>query len=128
LGRTRVAAALPDLQEAQIELLRTLDDHGPLGTLETARRLRVAPSTVSNLVRTMSAKGLVERHTSATDLRATELTVSTEARTLLHRYDKVGGAVLREALDTLPTAERRKLDQAMPALTALLAALTTGDK
>src|ERR1044072_2972035 len=58
--RTRHTAGLPELPEAQSELLRVLAE-GDATPREVAPRLRVAPSTVSNLVRTMSAAGLVER-------------------------------------------------------------------
>jgi DNA-binding MarR family transcriptional regulator len=127
LGRTRARAKVPDLPDAQIELLRTLSDHGPLGTGEAAERLRVAPSTVSNLVRTMTEQGLITRRVSPTDLRATSLAASTRALALLRRYDEAGGSVIREALDTLPPGRRKQLDEAMPALAELLAALTAGE-
>ncbi|MGW7521149.1 MarR family transcriptional regulator, partial [Streptomyces sp. NPDC054796] len=62
LRATRNSEGLPDLPEAQIELLRTLST-APEGLSPgaVAARLRVARSTVSNLVRVMSAAGLVER-------------------------------------------------------------------
>jgi DNA-binding MarR family transcriptional regulator len=127
LRRTRQRAGLPDLPEAQIELLRTLADHGPAGVRETADRLRVAPSTVSNLVRAMSAQDLVSRRTSDTDLRATELATTPQALALLREYDRTGGTVLRDALGRLSAADRATLDRVVPVLAALLAALDDRD-
>ncbi|MFF5668481.1 MarR family transcriptional regulator, partial [Streptomyces griseofuscus] len=60
LRATRNAEGLPDLPEAQIELLRALSSSPEgLSPGAAATRVRVAPSTVSNLVRAMSAARLV---------------------------------------------------------------------
>ncbi|MFJ5035258.1 MarR family winged helix-turn-helix transcriptional regulator [Streptomyces sp. NPDC088560] len=121
--RTRRAEALPDLPEAQIELLRVLYEAGALTPREAAARLRVAPSTVSNLVRTMTASGLIERTPSSTDLRTVQLTASPHALDLLDRYDRVSTGALRRALVDLAPESRQALDQALPALAELLTAL-----
>ncbi|MFB7505741.1 MarR family winged helix-turn-helix transcriptional regulator [Streptomyces broussonetiae] len=121
--RTRRLEGLPDLPEAQIELLRVLADSGPLSPSDAAARLNAAPSTVSNLVRTMTAAGLVERTPSATNLRTVQLTASPRALVMLERYDRISTAALRQALDNLRPDSRRVIDQALPALAELLAGL-----
>ncbi|MEV0241662.1 MarR family transcriptional regulator [Streptomyces sp. NPDC050674] len=123
LVRTRRAADLPDLPEAQIELLRVLSDAGGLAPREVAARLRVAPSTVSNLIRAMTAAGLVERKPSSTDLRTVTLTASPHALDLLSRYDRVSAQALRQALTALAPDSRRAIEEALPALTELIGAL-----
>ncbi|MEV5518529.1 MarR family transcriptional regulator [Streptomyces flaveolus] len=123
---TRRAEDLPDLPEAQIELLRVLSDEGPLAPREAAARLRVAPSTISNLVRAMTAAGLVERKPSTTDLRTVQLVASPHALDLLNRYDQVSTDALRRGLADLSPLSRRALDQALPALAELLHALGNG--
>ncbi|KJK37270.1 ArsR family transcriptional regulator [Streptomyces variegatus] len=123
LLRTRRSAELPDLPEAQIELLRALSDAGALPPREVATRLRVAPSTVSNLVRAMTAAGLVERKPSSTDLRTVTLVASPHALDLLSRYDRVSAEALRRALAALPPDSRQAIDEALPALTELIEAL-----
>lgn len=123
LQRTRRAADLPDLPEAQIELLRVLSDAGALAPGEVATRLRVAPSTVSNLVRAMTTSGLIERRASSTDLRTVSLVASPHALDLLSRYDQVSTEALRRALAALTPESRRAIEEALPALTELLGAL-----
>ncbi|MFF3767527.1 MarR family winged helix-turn-helix transcriptional regulator [Streptomyces sp. NPDC001922] len=123
LRSTRAAEGLPDLPDAQIEMLRVLSADGPLGTRAVAERLRISPSTVSNLVRTMAAAGLVERHSSTTDLRAVDLSVTPHALELLERYDRASRETLEQAMDTLPPGDRDTLTAAMPALTRLANAL-----
>lgn len=121
--RTRLAEDLPDLPEAQIELLRALEIVGTATPSELAAQLQVAPSTISNLVRTMTAAGLVRRTPSTTDLRTVQLGLSPKSRDMLHRYDRTSTAALRRAIDRLTTKERAALERGMPALRALLTAL-----
>ncbi|MEU0174864.1 MarR family transcriptional regulator [Streptomyces massasporeus] len=123
LLRTRRAEDLPDLPEAQIELLRVLSDAGTLAPGEVATRLRVAPSTVSNLVRAMTTSGLVERKPSSTDLRTVSLAASPHALDLLSRYDRVSTEGLRHALTALAPESQQVIEEALPALTELLGAL-----
>ncbi|RMI33006.1 MarR family winged helix-turn-helix transcriptional regulator [Nocardia stercoris] len=121
---TRAAAGLPDLPEAQIELLRLLVATDGITPGGAATELRVAQSTISNLVRTMAAADLVERLPLPSDGRGALLVASTHARSLLARYDRASAAVLREALDDLPAADRRAIQDALPALQRLLSALS----
>ncbi|MFD7921210.1 MarR family winged helix-turn-helix transcriptional regulator [Streptomyces sp. NPDC059740] len=124
LRATRNAEGLPDLPEAQIELLRTLSSSPEgLSPGAAAARLRVAPSTVSNLVRTMSAARLVERVRPEHDQRTVVLTASSEALHLLDRYDRASAAALTRVVEDLPDTDRLALNQALPALERLVAAL-----
>ncbi|NHD15624.1 MULTISPECIES: MarR family winged helix-turn-helix transcriptional regulator [Actinopolyspora] len=123
LRSTRAAEDLPDLPEAQIELLRALAAEGPMGTKAAAERLRTSPATVSNLVRTMSAAGLIDRQTSPNDLRTVNLSVTTTAQQLLHRYDAASRTTLEQAMSGLSDEDRDALARAVPALERLTAEL-----
>lgn len=123
LRRTRDAEGLPDLPDAQIELLRLLVATGGVPPSRAASELKVAQSTISNLIRTMIADGLVERRPLRTDGRGATLVASARARQLLDRYDRTSVAMLRATLDTLPEVDRRALRAALPALQRLLRAL-----
>lgn len=123
LRRTRSAAGLPDLPEAQIELLRLLVEHGDMAPGRVAAQLRVAPSTISNLVRVMSASDLVRRERSDTDSRVATLSAAPRARELLARYDRTSTELLRDAIGRLDTADVAALDHALPALSRLLEVL-----
>lgn len=119
LRNTRDAAKLPDLPEAQIELLRVLAS-GTASVRETADRLRMAPATVSNLVRSMTAQGLVERRHSTVDLRVVELAATSAALRDLRRYDQASRRVLERAIGQLDEADQQLLRDAVPVLSALL--------
>ncbi|MBQ0868800.1 MarR family winged helix-turn-helix transcriptional regulator, partial [Streptomyces sp. RK75] len=111
------------MRSAQIELLRSLAEDGPCTPREVAGRLRIAPSTVSNLVRAMTASGLVERTPSATDPRTVRLAASPKALDLLGRYDRVSTCALRRALDELGPERREVLERALPVFAELLTVL-----
>lgn len=121
LRRTRVLEGLPDLPEAQIELLRLLVSRDGLAPGRAAVELKVAQSTVSNLVRTMA--DLVNRVPSAQDGRGALLVASPRARELLARYDRASAAMLRDSLAKLSPEDRRALESAVPALQRLLSVL-----
>lgn len=126
LRAARTAAGLPDLPEAQIELLRVLVAEGPLGPRAAAARLHVAPSTVSNLVKTMTAAGLIERRSASGDLRTVRLSASRTALKLLERYDRTSFAALDLAIKELPDADRHALEAALPVLARLVSTLEHG--
>ena len=119
LRATRSAEGLPDLPEAQIELLRALLAAGPLSPGEAARRLGVANSTVSNLVRAMANAGLVRREQAPGDYRAVLLAPTDEALDLLHRYDRTSATALATAIERLTPDERHALAASLPALAHL---------
>ncbi|MEZ0163748.1 MarR family winged helix-turn-helix transcriptional regulator [Kineococcus sp. LSe6-4] len=121
LRRSRDLAGLPDLPEAQVELLRALAETGPHSPSGLADRLRLARPTVSNLLRAMTATGLVVRTPGAG--RAVAVTPTDHARTLLRRYDAASSRTLERALARLDPADRAALVTALPALERLLAAL-----
>ncbi|WP_216896379.1 MarR family winged helix-turn-helix transcriptional regulator [Nocardia alni] len=127
LRRTRGAAGLPDLPEAQIAMLRELIAMGSGTPREVAERLRVAQSTVSNLVRAMTTAGLIHRTASEVDLRTAHLTPTDRAADLVARYDRTSSATLDQAIRALRPQHRRALRAAVPALSELLTELEHTD-
>lgn len=126
LRATRNAGGLPDLPEAQIELLRTLVAASPLSPAEAARRLGVANSTVSNLVKAMTNSGLVRREQAPGDFRGVLLAPTGTALDLLDRYDRTSSAALAEAIDRLSPDDRVIVAEAVPVLRRLTAELESG--
>lgn len=129
LRRTLLAAArraenLPEIPDAQIEIIRAL----PRGTATTpgelAERLDLSRPTVSNLLRAMDSAGLVTRSPRADDRRQVEVAVSARALDLFERFDRAGTALVADAASTLPDADRRALAAALPALERLRDAIT----
>jgi len=113
------AGDLPDIPDAQIELLRTLAQSGGATPGALAAELGLARSTVSNLVKTMAASGLVDRSLSDSDGRSTVLSPSPAALALLDRYDRASATLLDEVFDRLSADERARIDGALPVLQRL---------
>lgn len=123
LRAARQAAGLPDLSEAQIQVLRSLAVQSPQTSGDLAAGLQLARPTVSNMIRVMTADDLVTRVPSADDLRQVLIAPTPRALDLLRRYDDSAGAILDEILGGLDDTARAALADALPVLDELTAAL-----
>ncbi|MBF6275346.1 MULTISPECIES: MarR family transcriptional regulator [Nocardia] len=97
-----------DLAPRHLSLLTYVLFDGPLTVNELARRLEVAPTTVSLMIADLSRQGVLERRTDDNDRRRTLVTIAGAHRKAV--ADWLGGADRgwRAALGPL-TAEQRAL-------------------
>ncbi len=123
MNASRSAADLPDLPDAQVEVLRRLETTGWATPTALGRGLGLARSTISNLVLAMERDGLVDRRLAKGDGRSTEVGLTDHARDLLRTFDRSAEGVLVGALRSLTADERRAIARALPALEALHAAI-----
>jgi DNA-binding MarR family transcriptional regulator len=119
LNASRQEGALPSVPDAQIEVLRRLDEDGWSSPTALGRALGLARSTVSNLVAAMERDGLVERRLAVGDGRSTEVGLTDLAHERLRVYDAAAERVLMGALAGLPEADRAVLVAALPVLARL---------
>jgi DNA-binding MarR family transcriptional regulator len=84
-----------------------------------AAELGVAPNTVSTLVGTLSAAGMVRRDPDPGDRRAARLNLTDTARRRLDRWRDEHVAVVAAAIRALDGADRRAVAAALPALNRL---------
>ncbi|QKJ18378.1 MarR family winged helix-turn-helix transcriptional regulator [Microbacterium hominis] len=124
LRRTLLAAAreredLPEIPDAQVEVLRAL----PRGTVaspsDLAEALGVGRSTVSNLLATMEDAGLIARRASAVDRRRVEVVATPRALGWFDRFDAAAAALVAEAMAALDPGDRAALESSVPALERL---------
>lgn len=127
LSATRAAAHLPELSEAQIDVLRTLPRGIAKGPAEIAAQLRLGRPTVSNLLGAMESEGLIERTPDPSDGRRVVVTASPRALDLFERFDSASSRLVVEASAQLDTVERTALSAALPALERLCVLLTGAD-
>lgn len=123
LAATRAEAALPELAEAQIDVIRALPRGTSSGPAEIADRLRLSRPTVSNLLGTMEAEGLVDRAPDPSDGRRVTVRASARALDLFDRFDAANAALVTRATAALDDADRAALGRALPALERLCAVL-----
>jgi len=119
LRAARAAEQLPDIPDAQIEVLRALPAGTTRSPVELADDLSLNRTTVSNLLKSMEAAGLVSRATDAADRRRVEVRASAEAHRLLERFDTASAALVGDALADLAPADAAALASALPALERL---------
>jgi len=125
LRASRSAADLPDIPEAQIEVMRSLATTGESTPSELAGVLRLARSTVSNLLSQMERAGLVERRLVIGDGRRTAVGLSTLASARLQAFDEAAADVLVTALLDLPREDVATIAAALPALERLQERIAT---
>ena len=111
----------PGLSGAQVELLRTVEADPGVGVAEVARRLHLAPNTISTLVRGAVDDGMLHRDPDPADRRAARLTLTRDAVERLTARRRARAALVDAALTRLPGPDRDRLAHALPALHGLLA-------
>lgn len=124
LAAARADAGLPELSEAQIDVLRTLPHGTVRGPAQIAAQLRLSRPTVSNLLSSMEADTLVERTPDPTDGRRVVVRASARALDLFDRFDAANSALVATASADLDDDDRAALAAALPVLERLCAALT----
>ena len=118
---------LPPLADAQVALLRTVEHDPGVASGVVAERLQLRPSTVSTLVRELVDAGLLLRETDERDRRASRLRLTDAAHERLAHWGSVREDVLARALSRLEPADRRALQEALPAVRRLVQALDAPD-
>jgi DNA-binding MarR family transcriptional regulator len=125
LAAARAAEDLPEIPDAQIEIIRAL----PAGVVATpgelATRLGMSRPTVSNLLRAMESAGLIVRRQRDDDRRGVTVAASARALDLFQRFDLASARLIAAAAATLSEPDRAALAAAAPALDRLRAALAT---
>ena len=113
LRREDDASGLP---APQLSALSVMVFGGPitLGALAAAEQVR--PPTITKLVATLEASGLVERETDTDDRRIVRVKATARGAKLLQEGRQRRVASLAEALAGLTAADRAKLAQALPIL------------
>jgi len=124
LAAVRADAGLPELPEAQIDVLRTLPRGTARGPAQIAARLRLSRPTVSNLLSSMEADALIERTSDPSDGRRVVVRASARALDLFDRFDAANSALVAKASEDLGDDDRAALAAALPVLERLCAALT----
>ena len=116
-------AELARLTSAQLELLRVVRRSPGISVTEAAAELRVAPNTVSTLVRQLGEAGLLERGVDPDDRRVGRLDLKPGVRRKVEAWRRRRTEMVERAVASLTPAERRRLEQALPVLLTVAEAL-----
>jgi len=115
----RAADPANTLTVAQLELMSSLAEHPGSRPGEVARRLRLAPNTVTTLINALVPRGLLVRRAAETDRRAVTIDLTPDGEHAVRTWQAVNAEILQTAVAALPAAQRRALTRAVPALDAL---------
>jgi DNA-binding MarR family transcriptional regulator len=110
---------LSTLTGSQLELLRAVQRRPRTSVAEAAVDLRLAPNTVSTLVRELTAAGLLVREADPSDRRVARLDLDPGVREEVDAWSDLRVEVLGRAVERLSPQDRRRLDAAIPVLERL---------
>lgn len=109
----------PDLTLAQISILLTLLDSGPIRMTELATRERVRTPTTTVAIRRLEKVGLVKRSRDPSDMRAVLVEVTPEGRVQYTEALDARRSQLSTMLRRLSDEERENLTNALKPLERL---------
>jgi DNA-binding MarR family transcriptional regulator len=123
LRRAMRRDATGPLSPAASEVLVSIAERPGMGVNEVAEELRLAPNTVSTLVRQLADRDLLVRSTDPADRRAARLDITPAARARIAAHRAARAETMERALAHLDPAERQVLARAVPLLHRLTDAL-----
>lgn len=116
------AGSRPDLTMAQVSILLTLIDSGPIRMTELAARERVRTPTTTVAIRRLEKLSLVKRSRDPSDMRAVLVEVTPDGMVQYQEALDARRTHLAELLGRLSDAERADLVRALKPLERLTAA------
>jgi DNA-binding MarR family transcriptional regulator len=117
--RTTAASTDAGLTPTKISVLLSVDRRGTTRISEVAELEALNPTLLSRTISTLVDAGLLDRVSDARDRRTAWVEVTDEGHRLAERMRRERTEVVNRGMSTLPAAERRILEQAIPALEAL---------
>jgi DNA-binding MarR family transcriptional regulator len=109
----RAAAGRPGLSDAQVGLLRLVEQRPGVSVKEAAELLRIAPNTASTLVGELTDTGLLARARDPENRRVVRLELTGDAHRRLAEYAARRQAILAVALADLDPAALAELARAL---------------
>jgi len=110
---------LSALTGSQLDLVRLVRRRPGLSVTQAAEELRLAPNSVSTLVRQLSDAGLLVRTCDERDRRVARLELSAEMGEKVGAFRDRRIAMLSDGIARLSSRERRRLDETVLALQQL---------
>jgi DNA-binding MarR family transcriptional regulator len=117
---------LDPLPTSELEVMRLLVRAPELSVGEVARELGLQPSNASAAIRSLQARGLLERRPDSRDGRISRLVPTAKAQAIRRQREAAWGELLRARLRRLPTEDVGALIAAADPLHALAANLRRG--
>jgi len=117
--RTTAAGSAAGLTPTRISVLLTVVREGPIRLSALAESESLNPTMLSRVIADLAGAGLVARTSDDGDRRAAWVEATGEGTRLAQRMRRERTDAVNEALEGLAPADRRLLEQALPALEEL---------
>ena len=108
----------PDVP-GQIRVMRGLRRRGPLTMQELAAATDVSAPTVTGIVKRLVTQGIVSRQPHTDDGRVVVVDLTAEGRAAMDAFRQSRIDALQARIETLDSADREAIGQALPALQRL---------
>lgn len=119
----RAADPANPLSVAQLELLVCVAERPGIRPGQLARRLRLAPNSVTTLANGLQSRHLITRSSSPDDARFVTLDLTPEGRQAVEGWQVTNATIVEAALGTLAADRQRTLLEALSALRDLTLAI-----
>ncbi len=119
----RLAHPDTDLSPSQSEVLAAVARADGIASGDLAASEGLNPTMVSRIVAKLEAEGLVERSADEVDARVVRISPTARGRRLVQTMRDERTDALARALESLPSTQRRRLIEALPALEAVVETL-----
>jgi DNA-binding MarR family transcriptional regulator len=126
--RPTPAAVAAGLTPTQISLLLNVARHGPIRLSDLAAAEAINPTQLSRSVANLVDIGAVERASDQGDRRAAWVKPTVAGRRLAEKIRRERTEALNLALADLAPEDRRRIEEAVPALEQLAERLRAGDR
>jgi homoprotocatechuate degradation regulator HpaR len=93
MARFRPTLRQHGISEQQWRILRALASDGPMRAGDLAAATLLSAPSVSRLLKSLSARGLIRRAASTDDLRATRITITAKGRRLVEQIAPLSEAI-----------------------------------
>ena len=117
--RTTTASTDAGLTPTKISVLLSVDRQGKTRISEVAELEALNPTLLSRTISTLVDAGLLDRVCDPSDRRTAWVQVTDEGHRLAESMRRERTEVVNHGMSALPAAERRIVEQAIPALEAL---------
>jgi len=105
LLKTAMTSFKEDITPPHFEIMKQLEEAGPLHITEIGERLRIAGPQMTHLINKLVDLGLVKRQTGTADRRTINIMLTSKAKTTLEEHDSRIKNAIRETLSGLTNEE-----------------------
>lgn len=117
--RPTAAGTAAGLTPTRISVLLNVVRNGPIRLADLAASEGINPTMLSRVIAELVQAGLIQRANDPGDRRAAWLTSTAAGRRLAERMRRERTDALNVAMETLSEEDRRRLEDALPALESL---------